>query len=191
MYWFRYGSFFITKKNLYTDFQWLTQDVGLDQTLQNIFLTIKYFVGVGTFLFALYANFHVFKSIKSIIFNRYYILKEEHSWFLLYTGGSFISVLLVSLITPVDFSYWHLLIVFFPAIFPIFLEMLNSSIKYPKRWRYLFVFIILYSSIVNISVFLSSQEIGDFTFKKGPHESFFEKSEVWGIRSMITHCFKI
>ena len=176
LYWIRYGTFFFPRTIFsYTTFQWLTEDESLEQILQIIWAAIKYPIGIGTFIYAFRANLDFFKSIRRIIFDRNRFQKDAHTWPMLYSGGAFISLVAAAALSPVVLTHWHLLIVFFPALYPVFLSILKHSANNPKRWRYIFSFIIIYFSLVNIMTSHGSRYFDASKDNPGLHKAFFKR----------------
>ncbi len=175
-YWIRYGSFLFPRTLVsYTDFQWLTDNTSLTQILKIIWSTIIYSIGIGTLIYAFRANLDFFKSIKGTIFHRNNYPKDARTWSMLYSGGAFLSLIAAASLSPITLTHWHLLIIFFPALYPVFLSILKHSAYNPKRWTYILAFTIIYFSLVNTMAFLGSRYFGLSKDNQGLHNEFFKK----------------
>ena len=175
-YWFRYGSFMFPRAVVAnTYFYWLTKDIFIAETLKIIWLLIHYLVGITTLIYSLSANVSFFKQIKHKIFNRNIIPPNIQTWTLLYCGGTFIASLITALLSPITFVHWHLIIVFFPALYPVFLSVFKDSTKNPKYWRPIFCTIIIYLGLTNIAPIFESHWSRFSTDYKKLHKEFFQK----------------
>jgi hypothetical protein len=147
IYWLRYGSFFFPNKLMTSaNFDWLT-------TIHIVQLIFTYFyksivIGVGsmTIYFSYKANRNFYELLKGKFFVREESSSKEE-WLLLYVFGALLGVFISSILSPIIFSYWHLIIVFPFAIMPFLFYFKKYSSKYLKKFLF---FTISYFLLINI-----------------------------------------
>jgi hypothetical protein len=148
IYWLRYGSFFFPNKLIASaHFDWL----GVSHTVQMLFVygykAIVFTVGAVSIYFSYKANRYFYMLIKGKIFTRNIPVKTKQEWLLLYVFGALIAVFISAILSPIIFSYWHLIIVFPFAIFPLVIYLKNNAQRYMPK---LLIAITLYFVFVNV-----------------------------------------
>jgi hypothetical protein len=148
IYWLRYGSFFFPNKLIASaHFDWL----GVSHTVQMLFVygykAIVFTVGAVSIYFSYKANRYFYMLIKGKIFTRNIPVKTKQEWLLLYVFGALIAVFISAILSPIIFSYWHLIIVFPFAIFPLVIYLKNNAQQYMPK---LLIAITLYFVFVNV-----------------------------------------
>jgi hypothetical protein len=148
IYWLRYGSFFFPNKLIASaHFEWL----GASHIVQIIFIylykAIVFSVGAVTIYISYKANRFFYERVKSKVFARNQAVSSKEEWLLLYVFGALFGVFIGSILSPIIFSYWHLIIVFPFAILPFLVYFQSYSEKYLKKFLF---FTISYFLLINI-----------------------------------------
>lgn len=168
LYWFRYASFLYPNKLLdAVSFNWLTSHENLRLFLIYLWKAITYTVGVVTLIFSSYVNFIYGKKFKSLLFSAYSTEKIHiEMWVMHYTFGSLSAVIIAAILSPIVFIYWHLMLVFPFALFPVLSMVDNKYFSY--KWVNLFFIIcLLYFIMVNIVASIDSKKYSiDANFKE-------------------------
>ena len=148
IYWLRYGSFFFPNKLIASaHFDWL----GASHIVQMIFVyaykAVLFSVGAFTVYISYKANRYFYDLVKGKLFTRNEAVKTKEEWLLLYVFGALIGVFISSILSPIIFSYWHLIIVFPFAIIPVVVYLKDKGQKYmPKA----LIAIVIYFIFINI-----------------------------------------
>ncbi len=148
IYWLRYGSFFFPNKLIASaHFEWL----GASHVVQMIFVygykAIVFSVGAFTIYISYKANRYFYDLVKGKLFTRNMPIKTKEEWLLLYVFGAVIGVFISSILSPIIFSYWHLIIVFPFAIIPVVVYLKDKEHRYMPK---VLVFIVIYAVFINI-----------------------------------------
>ena len=151
LYWLRYASLLYPNKLLNgVSFDWVASHETLRHSFVYLWKGITYAVGGLTLLLAGYANFFCWQKIKSQIFK---IHRNNHTdlenWIIHYAFGSVIAVLIAATLSPIVLIYWHLMLVFPFALFPILILFQNKKLGF-KRTKQILVACLCYFILVNV-----------------------------------------
>jgi len=176
IYWLRYGSFFFPNKLIASaHFDWL----GASHVLQTLFVygykAIVFTVGAFTIYISYKANRYFYSLIKGKIFTREEVIATKQEWLLLYVFGAIIGVFISSILSPIIFSYWHLIIVFPFAIIPVVIYLKDKEQKYlPKA----LVLIVIYFVFINIMGAVDSR-------KYSIHTNYVQDTKVYIQKTIV------
>ena len=120
LYWLRYASLLFPNKILTSaDFNWLTDHKTLQSILLYLWRGVTFTIGGVTVLFAVIANYSCWKKIKTnIAINSNQLINAE-DWLIYYSIGAIFAVIISATLSPIVLIYWHLMLVFPFALFPL------------------------------------------------------------------------
>ena len=174
IYWLRYGSFFFPNKLIASaHFDWL----GVSHVVQMLFVyaykAIVFSVGAFTIYISYKANRYFYSLIKGKMFTRDQEITTKQEWLLLYVFGALIGVFISSILSPIIFSYWHLILVFPFAIMPVVIYVNKYGQKYmPKA----LIFIVLYFTLINVMGAVDSRKYSIHTDYVQDAKAYVKKS---------------
>jgi len=156
LYWLRYGSFFFPNKLIASaHFDWLAAS----HTVQILFVygykAIVFFIGAVSLYFSYKANRYFYTLVKGKFFVREMSVKTKQEWLLLYVFGALIGVFVSSILSPIIFSYWHLIIVFPFAIIPLVIYLKDYGQVYMPK---LLIGIVIYFVFINLMGAIDSRK---------------------------------
>ena len=155
IYWLRYGSFFFPNKLIMSaHFEWISSLHIVQLIFTYFYKAIVTVVGVGTLYFSYKANRLMYEQLKGKFFLRERSNSKEE-WLLLYIFGALLGVFISSILSPIIFSYWHLIIIFPFAIMPFLLYFKPYSQKYLKKFL---LFTLSYFLLINIMGAIDSRK---------------------------------
>ncbi len=119
LYWLRYGSMLFSNKVIaYSEFDWLTNIEWLKLTALTVWKSAVFIVGAVSVVISARLNWLWWKRIKPIVRRSQQSLLTTQ-WLELYAFGAVVGVLISAALSPITFSYWHLILVYPFAIIPI------------------------------------------------------------------------
>lgn len=174
IYWLRYGSFFFPNKLISSaHFDWL----GVSHVLQMIFIygykAIVFSVGAFTIYISYKANRYFYMVIKGKLFTRNKSIETKQEWLFLYVFGALTGVFISSILSPIIFSYWHLIIVFPFAILPVMVYLKDYGQKYMPK---LLIGITVYFVFINIMGAVESRKYSIHTDYVNDTKTYIKKS---------------
>ena len=135
IYWFRYGSSLFSNRIISdVTFDWLTHTQWLQSVFQFIWEALLYVLGIVSLVISAKINWRSLKRIKPFI-KRGEIISNNHIWVLLFSGAAVFSIIINAMLSPITFSYWHLILTFPLALFPL----LVAAEKWAKVKQILFI----------------------------------------------------
>lgn len=174
IYWLRYGSFFFPNKLIASaHFDWL----GVSHVLQVVFVygykAIVFSVGAFTLYISYKANKYFYTVTKGKLFTRNISIQTKQEWLLLYIFGALFGVFVSSILSPIIFSYWHLIIIFPFAILPVVIYLKDYQQKYIPK---LLIGITIYFLFVNIIGAIDSRKYSIHTDYVNDTKTYIKKS---------------
>ena len=147
IYWLRYGSFFFPNKLMMSaNFDWLTSIYIMQLILTYLYKLIVIIIGAATIYISYKANRNFYELVKGKFFTREQITSKEE-WLLLYIFGALIGVFISAVLSPITFSYWHLIIIFPFAIMPFLIYFKAYTQRYFIKFLF---FTVSYFILINI-----------------------------------------
>ncbi|GAL24192.1 hypothetical protein JCM19239_3895 [Vibrio variabilis] len=132
LYWLRYGSMLFSNKVIaYGEFDWLTNIEWLKITVLSVWKTLIFLIGGISVVVSARLNWLFWKRIKPIIRTSSSPLNSVQ-WIELYAFGAVVGVLISAALSPITFSYWHLIMVYPFAILPILSGILRFLTEKPQ-----------------------------------------------------------
>ena len=133
IYWLRYGSWLFASKLVNdTQFIWLAGHEYLQMTAVWLWRVVIYGVGAATVLLAAKANWQLWRDLKPRLLRSDRAPVDGTSWLGLYALAAVLAVLVSAALSPIIFNYWHLMLIFPYALFPILLLLVSWSRNHPQ-----------------------------------------------------------
>ncbi|MFS1909713.1 3-deoxy-D-manno-octulosonic acid transferase [Vibrio sp. 10N.286.48.B7] len=121
LYWLRYGSMLFSNKVIaYSEFDWLTSIEWLKMTALMLWKALIFIIGGVSVVISARLNWLSWKQVKGSLKRGQTIENTQH-WIGLYAFAAVLGVLISAALSPITFSYWHLIMVYPFAILPIVL----------------------------------------------------------------------
>lgn len=159
IYWLRYASFiFPNKLAMSSSFEWISSYHVVQMTFKYLFQLIFIAVGALSVWIAFKANKLFYNDVKQGAFKRVASGISKEEWLKLYVVGALVGVFISAVLSPIIFSYWHLIIVFISALIPL---LFFAQTKEDKINRYFFI-IVVYLLFVNTIASIDSRK---FSYK--------------------------
>jgi hypothetical protein len=153
-YWLRYGSWWYPSKLVNdTAFIWLSSEVWLQLTAMWLWRTLIYIAGIASLLFALWANILLGVALRGQWLRRHVnkIITPAH-WLGLYALAAVVATLITAGLAPITFNYWHLILVFPFALFPVLLLLRLIFKVYPHALKGAGLVVLAFFIFVNMIV---------------------------------------
>lgn len=109
---------FSNKVIAYGEFDWLTQIEWLKLSALALWKALVFIVGAATVVVSARLNWLWWKRVKPLCLRGRGNV-ESKSWLELYAFGAVVGILISAALSPITFSYWHLILVYPFAILPI------------------------------------------------------------------------
>jgi hypothetical protein len=151
LYWLRYASFLFPNKILTgANFNYLAEHHNLQLLLIYFWRGITFSIGCVTVFFSAIANYYCWQKVK----HDFFILKQpsiknNEIWLINYAAAAVVAVIISATLSPIILIYWHLMLVFPFALFPILIFIKNNE----KKWfntPWFAGFILTYFLFVNV-----------------------------------------
>jgi hypothetical protein len=170
----RYGSFFFPNKLIASaHFDWLSTSHIVNTIFVYAYKAIVFSVGALSVYISYKANRYFYTLLKGKFFTRNLEVKTKEEWLLLYVFGALIGVFISSILSPIIFSYWHLIIVFPFAIIPVIIYVRDYAQKYMPQ---LLIYITLYFVLINIMGAVDSRKYSIHTDYVKDTKAYIEKT---------------
>jgi hypothetical protein len=174
IYWLRYGSFFFPNKLIASaHFEWLAASHVIQMIFVYGYKAIVFSVGAVSIYFSYRANRYFYTLVKGKLFTRAMAVESKEEWLLLYVFGALIGVFVSSILSPIIFSYWHLIIVFPFAIIPVVVYLKDNAQKYMPKFL---IGIVLYFVFINIMGAVDSRKYSINTNYVNDTKAYVEKT---------------
>ncbi|MEZ8129162.1 3-deoxy-D-manno-octulosonic acid transferase [Enterovibrio norvegicus] len=133
-YWLRYGSTLFSNR-LITDvsFDWITSISWLKMIFQYCWQALLFIIGTITVVLSVNVNMRAWKTIKPAI-KRGSPVADNKQWMLLYAGAAVLAIVINAMLSPITFSYWHLILTFPFALFPLLVAAEAWQEELPNRF---------------------------------------------------------
>ncbi|MGR5094926.1 3-deoxy-D-manno-octulosonic acid transferase [Vibrio maritimus] len=132
LYWLRYGSMLFSNKVIaFGEFEWLTNIEWLKVTALSLWKAMIFLIGGISVVVSARLNWLCWQRIKPMIRRSNDVIASV-SWIELYAFSAVIGVLISAALSPITFSYWHLIMVYPFAIIPILSGILRFLTNQPQ-----------------------------------------------------------
>jgi len=168
-YWVRYGSVYFGRPAFSLNFDWLPF-ASLNGYILLAFNSLKWaFAGISA-LISLIASIQFLRRRR----NRSLSVSSERENVFQYIEASFVSLIVVSSLSPTYFCFWHLFLIFLPALLVPFMYILDLSQGRKKLLRNVAIGIVSYFVLFNFLAVMGSEK---FDFRADVRQQFAEKVE--------------
>lgn len=159
-YWFRYGTFLFSHKLvLSTHFEWLSVIPLIQKIATYLYMLIVYTAGIASLWIVWLAHKYSWYQIRPLLtLHRFTEAPDSRDWVLLYSTGAFIAVVISAILSPIIFSYWHLIIVFAFTLFPLLIFINHTLSINPKRVITYVMMTFFYFIFVNLIALTDSRK---------------------------------
>ncbi len=151
LYWLRYASLLFTNKLIFfSEFGFLSNYETIQAITKISYKTILVLAGIITLWISIKANYRIAVLAKPWFKNRNW-REREHAipWLWMYVCMIGVSVIISAAVSPILFSYWHLLIVFPIALIPILHWLVTRIGNNSSRAKLTIVSLFAYFCVVN------------------------------------------
>tara|TARA_R110002167_G_scaffold22437_3_gene80532 strand:- start:381 stop:1694 length:1314 start_codon:yes stop_codon:yes gene_type:complete len=179
LYWIRYGSLLFSNKLIAgSEFDWLSSSENIKNILRYGWQGLLYLVGVATVIFSARINYQAWNKVKGMIKRPLYDSMLNHeSWLLLYAFAALSGILIASALSPITFSYWHLIIALPAALLPMLAKAQDWLAKPTiKRYRLLYG-LFGYLLAVNVMAACDSEKFSYSVSYTGQVERYLTQQE--------------
>lgn len=131
LYWLRYASLLFPNKILTgAEFNWSSEHYTLQLVLVYLWRGLTFSIGGISVVFAATANYFCWQKIKNNLFliNRSNITNYE-DWLINYSIGAVLAVIISAILSPIVLIYWHLMLIFPFALFPMLIFIQHKGKK--------------------------------------------------------------
>lgn len=152
IYWLRYASWIFTNKLITgAQFPWLESVAWLQLGVTYLWRTLAYGIGALSMLLVLRANYYLWQQVKPIFWRG---TAEQaitpSQWLTLYSVAGLLASLVCAALAPIIFSFWHLMLIFPCALFPLLLFIRHwAKGREPQFARYL-LWAACYCLVINL-----------------------------------------
>ncbi|KKD61497.1 3-deoxy-D-manno-octulosonic acid transferase [Grimontia sp. AD028] len=158
LYWLRYASTLFSNR-IITDasFDWITTISWLQAVFQYMWQAILYLVGAATVVIAAKINWRAWKSIKPLI-KRGSGDIDSQQWLLLYAAATVLAIIINAMLSPITFSYWHLILTYPIALLPILVASERWRTSTPQRFVKGLLWLAAFFIVVNLVAACDSEK---------------------------------
>ncbi|WP_163130285.1 3-deoxy-D-manno-octulosonic acid transferase [Agarivorans sp. Alg241-V36] len=168
LYWLRYSSFLFTNRIIVdANFLWLTDIEWLRTVVDYIWQAVLFTVGGITVICAWVVNKKAWKVIKPHWRSRQALNLTASDWLMHYAFSAFLGIIVSAMLSPIIFSYWHLIIAFAFALFPVLYYAEYWQQKRPERLAKITAIVAAYFLVVNL---VASHDSNKYTYLIGYQE---------------------
>lgn len=153
LYWIRYASLLFSNKVIaYSEFHWLTSIEFLRLAALYIWKGVIFIIGGLSVLVSAKVSWDWWKSIKDDIKREAGVpVKEElDKWLKLYAFGAVVGVLVSAALSPITFSYWHLILIYPFALIPMMFAIRSYSESHGRLAAKVAPVVIGYLLLINL-----------------------------------------
>lgn len=149
-YWFRYGSTLFTNR-IITDahFNWVTDINAIKLAVQYTWQGFLFIIGGVTVIVSARINWRVWKRIKPTL-KRHHSIDDDQHWLLLYSAATVLGIVISAILSPITFSYWHLILTFPIASIPLLIAAEEWRVNQSPRLIRCLTFFSIFFLVVNL-----------------------------------------
>jgi len=149
IYWVRYGSWAFPSKLVNdTAFLWLAS-AWAQAAAVFTWRAVLFFLAAITMVASVLANVAALKEVRGRWRRGQGDLQPKH-WLLVYTLGAFVAALISAGLAPIVFNYWHLMLIFPFALFPILYWLISHVYRGAERQTRPLVVVALIFLVINL-----------------------------------------
>jgi len=171
LYWFRFASTLFTHKiTTVISFDWLGTSETLQILITYVYRGILYLAGIASLWLVFLANKMAYQRVKNRLM-RTVELQTNEEWLLFYMVGVLIGVFISAILSPIIFSYWHLMIIAPFSLIPLIIYLQRFQTK--KYVKYFWI-LAIYFVVVNL---VAAHDSYKFSYKQDYSQQINEQLE--------------
>ncbi|MGL4734117.1 MAG: 3-deoxy-D-manno-octulosonic acid transferase [Enterovibrio sp.] len=161
-YWLRYGSMLFSNR-IITDstFDWLTQIEWLRMVVKYSWQALLFTIGAVSVVLSARINWQSFQQIKGKL-RRELPVESNTSWLLLFAAAAVFAIIVNAMLSPITFSYWHLILAYPLALLPILVAGQTLLSKDRRRFVLLLTSCAIFFVLVNL---IAANDSNKYSFK--------------------------
>ncbi|MGL4825960.1 MAG: 3-deoxy-D-manno-octulosonic acid transferase [Vibrionaceae bacterium] len=161
-YWLRYGSMLFSNR-IITDstFDWLTQIEWLRMVVKYSWQALLFAIGAASVVLSAWINWQSFQQIKGKL-RRELPVESNTTWLLLFAAAAVFAILVNAMLSPITFSYWHLILAYPLALLPILVAGQTLLSKDRRRFVLLLTSCAIFFVFVNL---IAANDSNKYSFK--------------------------
>ncbi|MGL6176432.1 MAG: 3-deoxy-D-manno-octulosonic acid transferase, partial [Vibrionaceae bacterium] len=161
-YWLRYGSMLFSNR-IITDstFDWLTQIEWLRMVVKYSWQALLFAIGAISLVLSARINWQSFQQIKGKL-RRELPVESNTTWLLLFAAAAVFAILVNAMLSPITFSYWHLILAYPLALLPILVAGQTLLSKDRRRFVLLLTSCAIFFVFVNL---IAANDSNKYSFK--------------------------
>lgn len=161
-YWLRYGSMLFSNR-IITDstFDWLTQIEWLRMVVKYSWQALLFAIGAVSVVLSARINRQSFQQIKGKL-RRELPVESNTTWLLLFAAAAVFAILVNAMLSPITFSYWHLILAYPLALLPILVAGQTLLSKDRRRFVLLLTSCAIFFVFVNL---IAANDSNKYSFK--------------------------
>ncbi|MGL5250225.1 MAG: 3-deoxy-D-manno-octulosonic acid transferase, partial [Enterovibrio sp.] len=161
-YWLRYGSMLFSNR-IITDstFDWLTQIEWLRMVVKYSWQALLFAIGAISLVLSARINWQSFQQIKGKL-RRELPVESNTTWLLLFAAAAVFAILVNAMLSPITFSYWHLILAYPLALLPILVAGQTLLSKDRRRFVLLLTSCAIFFVLVNL---IAANDSNKYSFK--------------------------
>lgn len=150
LYWLRYGSTLFSNRIITNaSFDWITTISWLQICIQYLWQAMLFTIGATTLVLSAKINWQSWKKVKPIL-KRNIAIADDKQWLLLFAAATVFAIIINAMLSPITFSYWHLIMTFPIALFPLLLFTDKWKKKNTFRFNQITLGFIVFFLVVNM-----------------------------------------
>ncbi|MDH3376760.1 MAG: 3-deoxy-D-manno-octulosonic acid transferase [Gammaproteobacteria bacterium] len=151
LYWIRLGSTFFSRQLVFlSNFGWLSDYGGLQSFVEIVWKTVLVSAGVVSVWFSVIVNKFLWGRIKNKLVRKAGPVQSINELLMIYAFAGFASLIICGAISPISFSWWHVLIIFHCAILPVVFFTARKFSAHASKFKYGFGFLAAFFIAVNL-----------------------------------------
>ncbi len=162
LYWLRYGSTLFSNRIITgASFDWLTSISWLQMCFYYLWQALLFGLGAASLVLSAKINWQGFKKVKPYLKANAEI-KDEKLWLLLFAAATIFAIIINAMLSPITFSYWHLIMTFPIALIPLILFVDDLAKSNQIKLNKIFIALTGFFLLVNLIAANDSQK---FSYK--------------------------
>ncbi|GDY27276.1 hypothetical protein AHAT_31660 [Agarivorans sp. Toyoura001] len=179
LYWLRYSSFLFTNRIIVdANFLWLTDIEWIRALINYLWQALLYTVGGFTVIAAWAVNRKAWRVIKPHWRSRNNVAYSPADWLIHYAFSAFVGIIISAMLSPIVFSYWHLIITFGFALFPVLYYAEHWQTKRPERLAKVSCLVAGYFILVNLVASHDSNKFSHTHSYQQQVESYIQEQNI-------------
>ncbi|GGB03766.1 3-deoxy-D-manno-octulosonic acid transferase [Agarivorans gilvus] len=172
LYWLRYSSMLFSNR-IITDaeFLWLSNTDWLNTAVSYLWQALLYLLGGLSLIVTWGINRRVWRKIKPHWRSNQALHLKPADWLLHYAFAALLGIVVSAILSPIIFSYWHLIITFGFALFPVLYQAERWQKQKPARLANIMLWVGGYFLMVNL---VASHDSNKYSYQQSYQQQVAE-----------------